>query len=411
MAAPLALLDPCLPADGAFRAAVSSPSAAKTRPASRQGRHLALRRDPIRHIRVCIPARNEAARFPAMLDAMAAAVVRAQRSGLGVELVVLLDGCTDDSRAFLSRAARHFPCRLRTPAIAAFGTSHAGRARRAAMEDGMMGVTAPAATALLTTDADTRVDADWIVASAAALADADLVAGMVDWDDETPVPELTRQERYFDRLHRHRRRIDPVAHDAPDPHHKCYGASLGVRAGAYRAVGGLPERPSSEDVALCNAIRLGGFRMRQDRSVRVLTSTRRRGRAQGGFSDAILSVEHQLARGEGLRVDCPKKLTEYYQASARLRRAFEQGLREDTATLANMCGDDCVGTVLPEFELEQAWASAPSADAFVTRLLDPLPAAPRVRLEEAEAALSELEARSGSTDAVRGRADCRRERP
>ena len=259
------------------------------------------------------------------------------------------------------------------------------------------------AHAVMTTDADTTVDAGWIAANAEALSETDLVAGYVEWDAETPVPELVYQEEYFDALHRWRRRLDPVAFDADCPHHKQYGASLAVRGDVYADLGGLPVKPCNEDTELVRRARLSGYRVRQDRGPSVLTSTRRKGRAEGGFSDAIQWVEDLKARGGQLEVDCPDVLTESYQASARARQAFSRS-RSGGRNGATECGHipvkagvwgNCVGTSLPESEFEQAWATSPSADAFVTRLFErpeaqKAQAAPKVPLDRAVERLATL---------------------
>ena len=336
-------------------------------------------RPAIRRATVCIPAKNEAARLPATLHALADAADLAQALGVTVEIVVALDGCTDNSRAVVRRMSADYPARLRCVEIPAISVPHAGRARRAAMEAGLS--SHARAQALLTTDADTRVAKDWITETVAALADTDLVAGWVDWDTESDVDELMEQEHYFSELHRLRRRIDPVPFDAPDPHHKMYGASLAIRATAYRRIGGLPELPSSEDVAMTRAVRLAGLRMRQDRAVRVLTSTRRSGRAVGGFSDAILSDAARARRGETQRVECPDTLAARYAQSARLRAAFEAG---DHGVAREH------GNAIPDIEFERAWAASSTGDAFVTRLLEPAPPAPRVSLAHAGARLASM---------------------
>ena len=365
------------PVPSPVRAPVRATASAPAHP--RTLRRAPIRRAPIRRATVCIPAKNEAARLPATLHALADAAALAHAAGVTVDVVVALDGCTDNSRDVLRRISADYPARLRRVEIPAIGVPHAGRARRAAMEAGLS--LHARDQALLTTDADTRVAKDWIVETAAALRHTDLVAGWVDWDTETAVDELMEQEHYFSDLHRLRRRLDPVPFDARDPHHKMYGASLGIRATAYRRIGGLPELPSSEDVAMTRAVRLAGLRMRQDRAVRVLTSTRRSGRAVGGFSDAILSDAARARRGEVQRVECPDTLARGYVRSARLRRAFERG---------DHAGARRIGNDIPDVEFDQAWAASSTGDAFVTRLLEPAPPAPRISLARARARVASL---------------------
>ena len=132
---------------------------------------------------------------------------------------------------------------------------------------------------------------------------------------------------------------------------------------------------------MTRAVRLAGLRMRQDRAVRVLTSTRRSGRAVGGFSDAILSDAARAQRGETQRVDCPDTLAAGYAQSARLREAFNAG----DAAAARELGND-----IPDTEFEQAWAASSTGDAFVTRLLEPAPPAPRVSLAHARARVARM---------------------
>ena len=358
-------------------------------------------RRPIGSVSVSVPAKNEMARLPQFFASLRTAVLAAMGEGIACEVVFALDGCTDGSRGFVEAQHLGFPCPVRHVLLGALGYSHAGRARRAAMQAALRQRAFDPSHAILTTDADSLVDRDWIVATARALRHTDLVAGYVEWDDETPIAALTEQEAYFDRLHRWRRRIDPVAYDASDPHHKSYGASLAIRQNAYRRVGGLPELRSSEDVALCRAVRLAGLRLRQDRSVRVLTSTRRRGRATGGFSDAIVSVDAMLERGEELRVPCPESLTAQYRRAARLRAGYEalaSAASGGTPVVANdldwsgrgsgrASGRAGLGLGVHEIALAR---KARSADAFVTRVMEPEPGAdmgadvtPRVPLKAA----------------------------
>jgi len=345
-------------------------------------------RRPIGTVSVCVPAKNERERLPAFFDAMGDAVLAAMAAGVACEIVLALDGCTDGSVEYVRERGEGFPCPVWAVELAAVDLPHAGRARRAAMEAAVRMDEVDARHAMLTTDADSLVHRDWIVATVRGLAETDLVAGYVEWDDETPIAELTRQEDYFDALHRWRRRIDPVAHDAADPHHKHYGASLAARQGAYRAVGGLPELVSSEDVALCRAVRLAGLRLRQDRAVRVLTSTRRSGRASGGFSDAIITVDGLIGKGEVLRVPCPKALTRRYRAAADLRRIFEAGGDVASAHMTMVCeaGEDCDSFT----DVKAAWEASPSADAFVTRMERDDSALPRVTLDAAMATLADV---------------------
>jgi len=77
---------------------------------------------------------------------------------------------------------------------------------------------------------------------------------------------------------------DPFPH-----HHQHYGASLAVTAAAYAKAGGMPSTRSSEDAALYYAVVASGGRFRHSYRVRVRTSARVLGRAEGGLAAALAS--------------------------------------------------------------------------------------------------------------------------
>jgi hypothetical protein len=79
----------------------------------------------------------------------------------------------------------------------------------------------------------------------------------------------------------------PEPYDPFPRHHQHFGGSLAVTAAAYGQAGGMPSRRSSEDVALYRAIVRSGGRFRHSYRVKVTTSARIVGRAQGGLADAI----------------------------------------------------------------------------------------------------------------------------
>jgi hypothetical protein len=158
---------------------------------------------------------------------------------------------------------------------------------------------------ILSTDADTAPAPDWIAATQAAVADgADAVGGrtLLLPDERRALPPGVRRLYLLDLAYR--RALEELKHlVAPDPHdpfprhHHHFGASLAVTAAAYGAVGGLPAEPTSEDVALVAALTHGGFRLRHSDRVRVFTSARAAGRAEGGLADAFVFWEHVASAG------------------------------------------------------------------------------------------------------------------
>ncbi|HVF13098.1 MAG TPA: hypothetical protein VM942_00795 [Acidimicrobiales bacterium] len=139
----------------------------------------------------------------------------------------------------------------------------------------------PDRTWLLSTDADTTVPADWACAHVRlAAAGAHGVAGLAELDDGSHLPTEVL-ERY--------RTI--VAHGLHGRHHDhVYGANLGFRADAYLAVGGFPLEGPGEDHGLWWRLASAGFRLEHPTTLRVSTSARVRGRAEGGLADLLHSL-------------------------------------------------------------------------------------------------------------------------
>jgi hypothetical protein len=82
-------------------------------------------------------------------------------------------------------------------------------------------------------------------------------------------------------------RLDPVDHN-PWPHHATIsGASLAIRANAYRQVGGVPRVSLGEDKALIAELEKLDPRIRYNNDIEVITSGRVVGRAPGGVADTL----------------------------------------------------------------------------------------------------------------------------
>lgn len=242
---------------------------------------------------VAIPARNEAARIGACLDALAA-----QQDAAALTVLLLLNGCTDATEAVARAHAARAPFRLvLRHAVLPPGRAHAGEARGRAMDAGaaLLQREAQPGGLLLTTDADSRVAPDWLAMIQAELrAGADAVAGQVDYDpaETARLPTALRErmaleDAYAALLAELEARLDPVHGDAWPRHRMASGASLAVRLPAYRRAGGLPRLPVGEDRALLAALRAVDARIRHAPAVRVLTSCRTEGRAAGGAADTL----------------------------------------------------------------------------------------------------------------------------
>lgn len=326
---------------------------------------------------LCVPARNEEALLPVLLAAIAALTVERDR----LEVCVYLDDCRDGSAALLASVVATLPHRL---TVAEGGANHppnAGAARAAAVAMGLE-LLGDREGLIFTTDADSRPRPDWISAGRSALSEADVVAGRIVRIDAADDPQASRIERYYDRLHRYRRSIDPVGWEAHDTHHFGGGANIAVRAGAYRAIGGFQSLASGEDARLLDDAARAGLRVRRDGAMVVDTSSRRSGRIAGGLAGLLLALD----RGERPRMADPRGAAWQWQGQAAARQGFAAMDRPDMrATLGRRLGlsaDHVLGVA----------RDCPNAEAFAMRVV-PAPSlhGGTVSLDEAEEILTLLE--------------------
>ena len=240
---------------------------------------------------VAIPVKDEVDRLPLCLDALAG------QTGVPFEevaVVLLLNNCTDGTDEVVRQLAPLAPYRTEMHIVTlekAF--ANAGWARRLSM-DAAAELVAPGGV-ILTTDADTIVDEDWIEQNRREIGEGlDAVAGYVMADPmelmELPetILERGRMEWQYQQLVAElQSRADAEAHDPWPRHNQNCGASAAVTLEAYRRIGGLPPIPVGEDRALFEMIRRIDGKIRHSLDVHVVTSARTDGRALGGLSDAI----------------------------------------------------------------------------------------------------------------------------
>lgn len=299
-------------------------------------------------IAVAVPARNEAERLPHLLAALAR-----QRGAPHFTLCLFLDNCSDGSADAIAALAATMPYPIVTDCCRAGGPPNAGEARSRAMAlalrhapDGIV----------MTTDADSRPEADWIAANVAGLAAADVVAGRIVRAVAPGGDMLDRLARYLDRLHDLRRRIDPVPWEGDPTHHWCSAASLALRAATYRAIGGFAPVPSGEDAALCDQAMRLGLRVRRDARARVWTSSRRSGRARGGFASTLAHFDRRDAQPE---VSHPDDEVWRFERQAEARRAFADGRLDGLAARLS----------LPSAEVRAVAAECRNDEAFAARIV------------------------------------------
>ena len=230
---------------------------------------------------VVVPAHDEEALLGRCLAGLRAAAAHPDLVAVEVRVVVVLDACTDTTgQVALAAGVRRVAVDARCVGAARAAGTDAVLTVLAGSEAGSGGAGRADLdrTWVATTDADSVVAPDWLAQQVRlAAAGADAVVGVVEVDLSGGPAGL--DERYA-----------ALYGDVADGHRHVHGASLGVRASAYREVGGFAPLPVSEDVALVAALRAAGRRVVPSAAVRVTTSPRLEPRARGGFGDLLRSL-------------------------------------------------------------------------------------------------------------------------
>lgn len=292
---------------------------------------------------VCVPAREEAARLPVLLEALAM-----QDVGGAVPVAISLNNTTDGSEAAVAAAASrwngklviHLEC-VTFPK----GRAHAGSARRHAMELGATMLGHEDMSVLICTDADARPPVDWVRCNLEALErGADIVGGRLEIDDREPVSDAMARGRglwdaYWTRVRAIEDAIDPVPWDPAPRHGDHTGASLAMRVSMWRLAGGVPAIPHGEDRALVAAARQRGARLRHPQDVWTRVSPRTLGRAEGGMAAYLQAMSQVLEAGDPLMAPS----LDQWRARATWRRServrLGDGLAAAEAMLAPMVAD------------------------------------------------------------------------
>lgn len=227
----------------------------------------------VERVVVVVPARDEERLLPACLDSVREArrVLTRRRPELDVEVVVVLDRCTDGSAEVVARYGDVLSLESSRGCV--------GAARAVGVTAALRGTGDPSTTWVANTDADTSVPADWLVTQV-ELADEglDLVLGTV-----VPHDLESRLLRAWSQRHHLR-----------EGHGHVHGANLGVRASSYLAAGGFGAEPLHEDVLLAEAVKTAGGRWLATDATRVRTASRWRGRVRGGFATYLRDLATEV---------------------------------------------------------------------------------------------------------------------
>lgn len=296
-------------------------------------------------VAIAVPARDEASLIAACVFALDDAAARVEASEVSV--LVLVNNSADGT-ATIARALNPVNLRLVVETIDfPAPLAHAGSARRHALNRCAEGM--PLDGVLMTTDADSRVDAGWIAANLSAIeAGADAVAGVVTFDMATraALPELDGRAREWRLAQLHARLgtlVDPRPHDPWPNHIWAWGASLAITVVAYRQVGGMPAVRHTEDRLLAEALEWHDLRLRHSHAPIVYTSARQDGRADGGFAAMIGSYASVRDTPCDGALEPTTMLLHRLVWRARLRRAFAAGGAGAVARLLPRLGIDATG--------------------------------------------------------------------
>ena len=320
---------------------------------------------------VTIPVCNEEHTLAACLDALRGQV-HADGTALPLdsfEVLLLLNNCTDNSRAVVARWHRRHPELRLLIAECHFekDQAHAGTARRALMDTAwrrLGGEHAGGSALILSTDADSEVARDWIAQNfAACRAGAEAVGGSVQLHPEQmatlppAVQECYRRDRaYAAAIARLEDLLDPQVGDQWPRHLDHFGSSLACTAEAYARAGGMPAVSRLEDEAFVDRLRRANITLRHEPTVLVYTSARLHGRAAVGMAGQLRCWE-AIAHAEEHTVPSAAYLIHRFEVLRRLRQAFKTGDPRELAFMTEEWRNFAMGVLheersVPDFLLK-----------------------------------------------------------
>lgn len=291
-----------------------------------RARELANRRKVV----VAVPAKNEEDCIGALIRALV------EQSSPVTKISLLLNNCTDGTRAIAAEAAR---CDGRIdiadidlpPGQATAGEARRLALRRAAEVAGPDGV-------IITTDADCRPEPGWVAKNLRDIdAGADVVCGAARLDERDATPErvqfdLARESMYAALLDEIATIVDPDPAD-PWPRHQHHsGASIAMTSAILAKVGGAPHVAVGEDRALIERFQLFDAKIRHAPDIAVTVSARMAGRAAGGMAEALNRRAQKFDEMTDAALEPAVDAYRRVLARARLRAIRQSG--EGSAALA-----------------------------------------------------------------------------
>jgi hypothetical protein len=211
--------------------------------------------------------------------------------------------------------------------------AHVGQARRLLMDAAGQRLMSVAGFrgVIATTDADTVVSPTWLSAILSEIEQgADVVGGriLIHPEDLQTMEPGARSLHLRDVGYRFlvsllESQIDPPPGDPWPRHFQHFGASVALTTRAYLRSGGLPVRPSLEDVALYDRMVQIDARIRHSPDVRVFTSARPHGRTDFGFAVQLQRWSEMQHSGQPFYVRSADEIVN----ELRLRRSVRSAWR------------------------------------------------------------------------------------
>ncbi|SPM32436.1 Glycosyltransferase, catalytic subunit of cellulose synthase and poly-beta-1,6-N-acetylglucosamine synthase [Mycobacterium rhizamassiliense] len=223
---------------------------------------------------VVIPAHNERADLPACLRAVLTAALCVP---ISVTVIVVLDASDDGS---VKLAGQYGP----DVHFVSVDVHNVGAARAIGFGYGRSLCAADDVCWYATTDADSKVDPNWLIHQLEL--GVDMVLGVVriaSWR-QRPAELADRYARAY-----------RAGISGQDGHPHIHGANMGFSARAYWRVGGFRTLPTGEDVDLVEQFEAAGYRIHRDTELSVITSARTQGRAPQGFAHYLSQLGRTAA--------------------------------------------------------------------------------------------------------------------
>lgn len=243
---------------------------------------------PEPNLRACVvvPARNEEDLVGHCIEALAG---QRRVSSEEYEVILVLDGCTDETGSRARKVAHRSP-NLRLHFLDGPGEG-AGHARRTGMEaacDRLLSLGRENGL-IASTDADTIVDPDWLAAQFECLEQgARAIGGRIELADDGHLQNGVAGWRAKRGQRRHVDLLSESSSNGESPrfleHWQFSGASLSLTAEVYREIGGLEPHAALEDEHLERILCQRSIPIERPLSVKVTTSARLVGRAERGLA-------------------------------------------------------------------------------------------------------------------------------